>query len=71
MIATTPLRVIYTRTHDNKPLVSLQGGPFNDFDAQPEQLRRLAAALMVVADTSESLPTTGRDWRARRAEVPA
>lgn len=51
-----------TRTWDNKPLVTLDGGPFNGVERTPAQLRALAVALVRAASMAEARPTTGRHW---------
>ena len=51
-----------TRTWDNQPLVTLDGGPFNGVERTPAQLRALAATLVRTANLAQMRPTTGRHW---------
>lgn len=56
------INVIYTRTRFEQPLVQLDGGPFNDAEYTPQQLRALAALLERAATAAEQRPCTGRHW---------
>ena len=56
------LKVTYTRTRENHPLVCLDGGPFNGVDATPAQLFALADQLHSIAAIANLRPTTGRNW---------
>lgn len=58
----SPIKVTYTRTWENKPLVQIDGGPFCDVERTPDQLRTMAAMLLKVADAGEARSTTGRHW---------
>lgn len=60
-----PVKITYTRTWQGKPLVLLDGGPFNGWEKTPAQLRQAAALLLRAADESErqaAMPTP-RHWR--------
>ncbi len=56
------LKVTYTRSFDNRPLVDLDGGGFCGVTRTPAELREMAALLLKVADAAEARPTTGRHW---------
>lgn len=56
------IKVTYTRTWDNKPLVVLDGGPFNGAERTPAQLRELAVYLEDIADRADRRPCTGKHW---------
>lgn len=58
----TAIKVTYTRTRNNEPLVQLDGGPLIDVERTPAQLRNMAAMLIRVANAAEARPTTGRHW---------
>ncbi|OGB19467.1 MAG: hypothetical protein A2W72_01525 [Burkholderiales bacterium RIFCSPLOWO2_12_67_14] len=65
------IKVTYTRTWDNKPLVGIDGGPFCGVERTPAQLREMAAMLLRVADAGEARPTTGRHWVPGRVVLTA
>jgi len=67
----SPIKVTYTRTWDNKPLVQIDGGVFCDVERTPDQLRAMAAMLLKVADAGEARPTTGRHWSPLRVLLNA
>lgn len=54
------LQVVLTQTFDQLPLATLRNLPGPDADLRPNQLRRLAAALLAVADACEALPMEQR-----------
>ncbi|MFY4035376.1 hypothetical protein ACOTJL_06535 [Achromobacter xylosoxidans] len=56
------IKVTYTRTHDQRPLVVLDGGPFNDVELTLERLCALARALDEAAHVAERRPVKGRLW---------
>lgn len=60
------VKVTYTRSYDNRPLVQLDGGVFCDVIRTPAELRKMAAMLLKVADVGETRPTTGRHWMPER-----
>lgn len=61
----------FTRCRDGKPLLELDGTPFNGLEIRPTDLRRLGETLMWLADLGTALPTDGRDWKATKVEVDA
>jgi hypothetical protein len=65
------IKVTYTRTFDNRPLVRIDGGCFNDVERTPDQLREMAAMLLKVADAGEARPLTGRHWMPGRVFLNA
>ncbi len=56
------IKVTYTRTRFEKPLVQLDGGPFIDAEYTPQGLRALAALLERAATAAEQRPCGGRHW---------
>ncbi len=48
------LKVILTETADHRPLATIQNFPGLDADLYPDQLRRLAGALLAAADDCEA-----------------
>jgi hypothetical protein len=56
------IQVTYTRTRFEKPLVVLDGGPFNGVEYTPEQLRAQAVQLLWIANTAADRPCTGKRW---------
>ena len=59
----------FTRCRDGKPLMGLDGQPFNGLEIRPDALRRLGETLMWLADLGEALPTEGRYWKATSVEL--
>lgn len=66
-----PIKVTYTRSNDDRPLVQLDGGVFCDVIRTPAELRVMAAMLLKVADVGEARPTTGRHWAPLRVLLNA
>lgn len=56
------IQVTYTRTRFEKPLVTLDGGPFNGADYTPEQLHALACQMLEIANLSAQRPSHGKRW---------
>lgn len=56
------IKVTYTRTRFNTPLVHLDGGPFIDGERTPDQLRELAVHLQDIAARADRRPCTGKHW---------
>ncbi|MGE8612786.1 MAG: hypothetical protein ACN6PF_10815 [Achromobacter veterisilvae] len=54
--------VTYTRTADNRPLVVLDGGPFNGVELTLERLHMLARRLDEAALIAERRPVKGRHF---------
>jgi hypothetical protein len=62
------LKVKHCRTHDGKPLATVDGLPGDMADLRPAQLRALAAAMLKVADDCEARPMGPRTYREQRTE---
>lgn len=56
------IRVTYTRTRFEKPLVVLDGGPFNGVEYTPEQLQAMVNQLLQIAALADQRPCTGKRW---------
>jgi len=56
----TTLNVYHTITRHGAPLAVVKNFPGLDAELRPEQLRRLAQALMLAADECEQLATKER-----------
>lgn len=56
------IAVTYTRTADNRPLVVLDGGPFNGVELTLERLHELSRQLEEVAHFAERRPVKGRHF---------
>lgn len=48
------LNVVLTQTHDHKPLATVRNLPGENADLTPDQMRRLAKALLTAADECQS-----------------
>lgn len=57
---TPALHVTMTTDRYGAPLAVIDGPPFNGAELRPGELRRLAAALLRVADDAEKRKTTHR-----------
>ncbi|MFY9479144.1 MAG: hypothetical protein WAQ08_15980 [Aquabacterium sp.] len=57
------LKVKHCRTHDGKPLASIDGLPGDMADLQPAQLRAYAAVMQRIADDCEARPMGPRTYR--------
>lgn len=66
-----PIRVIYTRTEKNRPLVHLDGGPFNGCDYTPDQLQALADWLLRIKASSLKQPLAGHYWQPATVQIDA
>jgi hypothetical protein len=62
------LRVQLCRTHDNKPLTTIDGLPGDMADLRPSELRALAATLVRIAADCEVRPMGPRSYRVLRAQ---
>lgn len=67
-MTTKTLKVKHCRTHDGKPLATIEGLPGDMADLQPTYLRALAATLMRVAGDCERRPMGPRTYREQRTE---
>lgn len=59
------IKVTVARTRFNKPLMVLNGGPFNGTELTPDQARYLAAALAGTADAVAQEDVASPHWRPR------
>lgn len=66
---TTTIKVRIVRTWDNKPLMVLDGGPFNGTELTPHQAHYLAAAISGTADAVEQENVASRHWRSRTVVI--
>lgn len=62
------LEVTLTRDRFNKPLVVIESSIGNGYEASPDHLRALAAALLKAADDADAKPTTSRYFMATKRE---
>ncbi|KOQ29476.1 hypothetical protein ABW38_10455 [Achromobacter xylosoxidans] len=62
------IKVKYTRTHDQRPLVTLDGGPFVGVELTLERLHALAQMLDQVEHVAEHRPVKGRLWMPATSE---
>ena len=59
------IKVKITRTRFNRPMMLLDGGPFNGTELTPHQAKFLGAALAGTADAVAEEDVTGRHWKPR------
>lgn len=62
------LKVKHCRTHDGKPLATIDGLPGEMADLRPAQLRAYAAAMLTIADDCDARPMGPRTYREHRTE---
>jgi hypothetical protein len=62
------LKVKHCRTHDGKPLATVDGLPGDMAHLSPAQLRALATAMLKIASDCEARPMGPRTYREHRAE---
>ena len=68
MTAIKTLAVKHTQTFKGEPLVCFANFPGPDPDLRPQQIRALAAALLVIADDCEAHARSIRRYGDRRSE---
>lgn len=56
----------HTRTREHKPLVELNGGPFNGVEMTPKELEQLASVLRLIAKEAAATPCTGKHWASKK-----
>lgn len=58
-----------TRCRHGQALIILNGGPFNNMEIRPGELRQMTQTLNAIANLAVQLPTGGKHWRPTQVQL--